>query len=76
MSEIFDLFAPSEEHALLRKTLRELVRTEVEPQADEHDAQGTLNVALLQRLGELGLLGVTVPAEDGGAGMDAVAGTT
>jgi isovaleryl-CoA dehydrogenase len=73
MSDAFDLENPTEEHRLLRNTLRDFVREVVEPQADEHDRSGTLNVALLRRCGELGLLGITVPAEDGGAGMDALA---
>src|SRR5687767_3897902 len=64
---------PTEEHRLLRETVRELVRTEVEPQAEEHDRTATLNRALLRRCAELGLCGVTVPEEDGGAGMDATA---
>jgi isovaleryl-CoA dehydrogenase len=64
---------PTEEHAMLRQTVRELTRKEVEPQAEHHDQAGTLNVALLRRLGELGLLGVTIPDADGGAGMDATA---
>jgi isovaleryl-CoA dehydrogenase len=67
------LFHPSEEHAMLRQTVRQLVREVVEPQAMEHDQSGTLNRALLKRCGDLGLLGLTVPEEDGGAGMDAVA---
>ena len=67
------LFNPSEEHALLRQTVAELSRREVEPQAAEHDAKGQLNVALFRKLGEMGLLGITVPEEAGGAGMDAVA---
>ncbi|HUH04335.1 MAG TPA: acyl-CoA dehydrogenase family protein, partial [Kofleriaceae bacterium] len=67
------LLDPSEEHSLLRQTVRELVRKEVEPQAMAHDEAGTLNVALLRTLGDLGLLGVTVPESDGGAGLDAVA---
>jgi isovaleryl-CoA dehydrogenase len=69
----FDLQDPTDEHRLLRKTVRDFTRTEVEPQADEWNAKGALNVSLLRRCGELGLLGITVPAEDGGAGMDAVA---
>jgi isovaleryl-CoA dehydrogenase len=73
VTDTFDLFAPTEEHALLRKTVRELTKAEVEPQADEHDASGSLNLGLMRRLGELGLHGITVPAEDGGAGMDALA---
>ena len=68
-----DLENPTEEHRLLRQMVRDLVRDVVEPQAEEHDREGTLNVPLLRRCGELGLLGVTVPAEHGGGGMDAVA---
>lgn len=67
------LFAPTPEHAMLRDTVRRFTETEIEPQAEEHDASGTLNRALLRRCGELGLLGLTIPEEDGGAGMDAVA---
>jgi isovaleryl-CoA dehydrogenase len=55
--------------------VRDFTRDVVEPQAEEHDRSATLNIPLLRRLGELGLLGVTVPAEHGGAGMDAVAAT-
>lgn len=58
---------------MLRQMVRDLVREAVEPQADEHDREGTLNVALLRRCGELGLLGITVPSDHGGGGMDAVA---
>jgi len=67
------LFDPSDEHRMLRAMLAEFARTEVEPQAAEYDARGVLNVPLFRRLGELGCLGLTVPAADGGAGMDAVA---
>lgn len=72
---LFDLENPTEEHKLLRQMVRDFTRDVVEPQADEHDRSGTLNVPLLRRLGELGLLGITIPAEDGGSGMDAVAAT-
>ncbi len=74
-SPLEELENPTEEHRLLRKLVRDLVREAVEPQAEEHDREGKLNVPLLRRLGELGLLGITIPAEDGGAGMDAVAAT-
>lgn len=75
MNDAFDLENPTEEHRMLRNTLRDFVRDVVEPQADAHDRSGTLNRELLARCGELGLLGITIPAEDGGAGMDAVAAT-
>jgi isovaleryl-CoA dehydrogenase len=64
---------PTEEHRLVRQTVRDFARAEVEPQAEEHDRSGTLNLPLLRRAGELGLLGITVPEADGGAGMDATA---
>lgn len=58
---------------MLRSMVRDFAREVVEPQAEEHDRSGTLNVELLRKVGELGLLGVTIPAEHGGAGMDATA---
>jgi len=68
-----NLFAPTDEHALLAETLDAFVRREVEPQAAAHDRDETFNRALFRRAGELGLLGVTLPEEYGGAGLDAVA---
>jgi isovaleryl-CoA dehydrogenase len=70
---LFDLENPTEEHRMLRQMVRTFVSDAVEPQADAYDRSGTLNVDLLRRCGELGLLGVTVPAEHGGAGLDATA---
>jgi isovaleryl-CoA dehydrogenase len=68
-----DLAAPTPEHALLAETLREFVAREVEPQAAEHDRSERFNLGLFRRAGELGLLGVTLPEEYGGAGLDATA---
>ncbi len=62
-----------DEHELLRQTVRQFVQTRVEPQAIEHDEAGTFNTDLLRAVGELGLIGVTIPETDGGAGMDATA---
>ncbi len=67
------LFNPSEDHQMLREMVAEFARREVEPQAAAHDEKGELNLDLFRRLGELGLLGITVPEEDGGAGLDTVA---
>jgi isovaleryl-CoA dehydrogenase len=61
------------EHDLLRQTLRQFVQSRVEPQAMDHDQSGKFNVDLLAEVGQLGLLGVTIPEADGGAGMDATA---
>ena len=71
--QAYDLFNPTDEHRMLRRTLRDFVEREVDPQALEHDRHERFNLELFRKCGELGLLGITVPAEDGGAGMDPVA---
>ncbi|MDQ3036579.1 MAG: acyl-CoA dehydrogenase family protein [Myxococcota bacterium] len=67
------LYHPTDEHRMLRQTVADFAAREVDPQAAEHDRKGELNKPLFRKLGELGLLGITVPEADGGAGMDTVA---
>src|SRR6185312_2396172 len=69
----FDLFNPTEEHAMLRQTVRDFVQAEVEPQSADSDRREKFNLPLFRRLGELGLLGITVGDTYGGSGMDGVA---
>ena len=68
-----DLFAPTPEHRLLADTVWQFVTDEVEPQAAQFNREERFNLALFRRCGELGLLGLTVPEADGGAGLDATA---
>ncbi len=63
----------TDEHELLRQTVRQFTATRVEPQALAHDESGTFNTSLLAELGKLGLIGVTIPEADGGADLDATA---
>ena len=67
------MYAPTEEHQMLRELVADFTRSRVEPQAEEYDTKECLNLELFTAVGELGLLGITVPAEHGGAGMDATA---
>ncbi len=69
----FDLALPTEEHVMLRDQVRAFVKAEVEPQALDFDRRERFNLPLFRKLGELGLLGITVPEDKGGAGMDATA---
>jgi isovaleryl-CoA dehydrogenase len=68
-----DLFNPTPEHKALRDMVRSFVEAEVEPQALEHDRAERFNLPLFRRLGDLGLLGVTVDDRWGGSALDAVA---
>ncbi len=69
----FDLCNPTDEHRMLRDMVAQFTREEVEPQAEKYDELGKLNMDLFRKLGDLGLLGITIPVEEGGSGMDAVA---
>jgi isovaleryl-CoA dehydrogenase len=69
----FDLANPTETHQMLRDTLKSFVKDEVEPQAHEYDRAEKFNLKLFKKLGDLGLLGLTVPEAYGGSGLDASA---
>ncbi len=68
-----DIFNPTDEHKTLRQMVRTFAEREVEPQAEEFDKTEQFNRTLFNKLGDLGLLGVTAPAEFGGSEMDATA---
>ncbi|MBI2965995.1 MAG: acyl-CoA dehydrogenase family protein, partial [Chloroflexi bacterium] len=57
----------------LRNMVREFASKEIAPRADEYDRQGAIPADLIRRMASLGLLGICVPAEYGGAGMDYLA---
>jgi isovaleryl-CoA dehydrogenase len=54
---------------LLRASVRAFADDRIAPQADEIDRSNKFPLGLWQEMGALGLLGITVPEEDGGAGM-------
>jgi butyryl-CoA dehydrogenase len=65
-------FALTPEQELLRQTVREFAEAEVKPLARELDRTGLFPRENLRKAAELGLVGVAVPEEDGGAGADHV----
>ena len=67
------LFNPTSEHKALRDMVRNFVTKEVESQALEFDRKEQFNLPLFRQLGEQGLLGLLIPEEWGGAGMDLTA---
>ncbi len=58
-----------ETYDLLRDSVRQFARTEIAPLAAEIDASNTFPNHLWQKLGDMGLLGITVSEEYGGANM-------
>ena len=69
----FDLFNPTEDHQALRTMVRDFAKKEIEPFALEHNRREYFNLEAFHKLGELGLLGITVPEKYGGSQMDSVA---
>src|SRR4026209_2006774 len=63
----------TEEQLLIQKTAREFARNEVAPQAPRNDREHRYPADLVKRMAELGFLGMAVPEEWGGAGLDTVA---
>ncbi len=60
----------SEDHRLLRETVRKFAIQELEPRASRVDETGAYPEDTISMLADLGMLGVIVPEEYGGAGMD------
>ncbi len=63
----FDL---SEEHKMIRETVREFAEREIKPVAQELDEKAEFSVALTKRMGELGLFGMYLPEKYGGQELD------
>ena len=65
------MFELSEDHQAIREMARQFAREEVLPGAAERDRTHAFPAELVAQMAELGLLGVFVPEEYGGSGMDA-----
>jgi len=60
----------SEEHNMIRATVREFAEREIKPLARELDEKAEFSFALTKRMGELGLFGMYLPEKYGGQGLD------
>ncbi len=63
-------FELSREHAEFRQTVREFAEAEIAPHAAKWDKDHHFPVDVVQKMGGLGLMGLTAPEEYGGAGDD------
>src|SRR6266700_4340994 len=66
-------FELSDEQRLLQDTVRRFVDDRILPNAIENDIDHKLDLGLIEGMAELGILGIVVPEEYGGAGLDFVA---
>jgi alkylation response protein AidB-like acyl-CoA dehydrogenase len=66
-------FALSQQHAEIRRTVRDFAEREIIPVADELERRGEFPHEIIRKAAALGLLGVPYPEEVGGTGMDSLA---
>jgi alkylation response protein AidB-like acyl-CoA dehydrogenase len=73
MSE--DMLFPylTQEHEMIRQTARDFAQKEIAPIAAEFDESGEFPYKTIRKMGEMGFMGIEVPEEYGGAGMDTLA---
>ncbi len=65
-------FQLTEDQQMIQAAAREFAQNEIAPIAAEFDASGQFPARTIKKAGELGFMGVEVPAEYGGAGLDPV----
>src|SRR3974390_65446 len=63
-------FEFDEQHSLLRRSVREFAKAEIEPHAQRWDREERFPMEIVPKLAAMGLLGIRIPEEYGGAGMD------
>jgi butyryl-CoA dehydrogenase len=67
-------FRLSDEQRMLRRTIRDLVEREIKPRAAEWDRRAELPWDSIRRLAAIGVTGLTIPVEYGGAGQTLLEG--
>jgi alkylation response protein AidB-like acyl-CoA dehydrogenase len=62
--------ALTSEHKLIQQAARDFAHKELAPVAAEYDESGEFPIETIKKMGAIGLMGIEVPEEYGGAGMD------
>ena len=65
-------FRFTEEQLMIQDVARRIAQEKIAPTAEHHDRTGEFPLENIRTLGENGLMGIEVPAEYGGAGMDPI----
>ncbi len=61
-----------EEHVMFRQAVKEFVDAEIRPVAMKHDREAKIERSLLNKMAEMGFMGMAIPEEYGGAGADPI----
>ena len=69
----YGLFQLSPEHEMIRQAARDFAQKEIAPIAAQFDETGEFPYKTIKKMGEMGFMGIEVPEEYGGAGMDTLA---
>ena len=67
------IFQLSDEHKMIRDAARDFAKNEIAPIAAQFDESGEFPHETIKKMGALGFMGIEVPEQYGGAGMDALA---
>jgi alkylation response protein AidB-like acyl-CoA dehydrogenase len=65
-------FQLTEDHLLIQESARDFAQNEIAPSAVQRDKDSVFPKEIVKKLGELGFLGMMVPPEYGGAGLDTI----
>src|SRR5512142_2754607 len=65
-----ELFTLSEEHKMIQSAARDFARNAIGPIAAQFDESGEFPYDTIKKMGEMGFMGIEVPEEYGGAGLD------
>ena len=63
----------TEEHQMIQQAARDFAQKSIAPIAEHHDETGEFPIDTVRQMGELGFMGIEVPEEYGGVGMDTLA---
>lgn len=65
--------ALTDEHEMIRQAARKFAQERIAPIAAEYDQSGEFPLETIKEMGQMGFMGIEVPEEYGGAGMDTIA---
>jgi butyryl-CoA dehydrogenase len=66
----------NEQQKMIRNMVREFAEKEIAPVAADHDKTGEYPTQILEKMAKLGLLGIIIPQQYGGAGLDTISYVT